>query len=62
MDEEGTIGERHQMENIDTTNTVLARFLEDKFNMLLKNLLSKSNYTVKNSWEFQKIMVTKHDT
>ena len=27
--------------------------------MILKNSLSKSNYTVKNSWEFQKIIVTK---
>ena len=27
--------------------------------MILENSLSKSNYTVKNSWEFQKIIVTK---
>ena len=27
--------------------------------MILKNSLSKLNYTVKNSWEFQKIIVTK---
>ena len=35
------------------------RFLEENFNMILKNSLSKSNYTVKNIWEFQKIIVTK---
>ena len=27
--------------------------------MILKNSLSKSNYTVKNSWKFRKIIVTK---
>ena len=41
-----------------TINTP-ARFLEQNFNMILKNSLPKSNYTVKNSWEFQKIIVTK---
>ena len=35
------------------------RFLEQYFNIILKNLLSKSNYTVKNIWDFQKITVTK---
>ena len=35
------------------------RFLQQNFNMVLKNSLSKSNYTLKNSWEFEKIIVTK---
>ena len=35
------------------------RFLEEYFNMILKNSLTKSNYTVKNSWEFNNIIVTK---
>ena len=43
---------------ISTINTP-TRFLEQNFNMILKNSLSKSNYTVKNSWEFPKIIVTK---
>ena len=30
------------------------RFLEPNFNMILKESLSKSNYTVKNSWKFRK--------
>ena len=32
---------------------------EQDFYMILKNALSKSNYTVKNSWEFQNMIVTK---
>ena len=43
---------------VSTINTP-TRFLEQSFNMILKNSLSKSNYTVKNSWESQKIIVTK---
>ena len=43
---------------VSTINTP-TRILEENFNMILKNSLSKSNYTVKNSWEFQKIIVTK---
>ena len=43
---------------ISTINTP-TRFLEPNFNMLLKESLSKSNYTVEYSWEFQKIIVTK---
>ena len=35
------------------------RFLEENFNIILKNSLSKSNYIVKTSWEFQNIIVTK---
>ena len=43
---------------ISTINTP-TRFLEQNFNMILNNSLPKLNYTVKNSWEFQKIIVTK---
>ena len=43
---------------ISTINTP-TRLLEQNFNMILKNSLSKSNYTVKNSGQFQKIIVTK---
>ena len=43
---------------ISTINTS-TRFLEQNFNMTLKNSLSKSNYTLKNNWGFQKIIVTK---
>ena len=43
---------------VSTINTPTG-FLEENFNMILNNSLSKSNYTVKNSWEFQKIIITK---
>ena len=43
---------------ISTTNTP-TRFLKQKFNMILKNSLPKSNYTVENIWEFQKIIAAK---
>ena len=43
---------------VSTINTP-TRFLKENFNMILNNSLSNSNYTVKNSWEFQKIIVTK---
>ena len=43
---------------VSTINTP-TRFLEENFNMIFKNSLSKSNYTVKNSWEFEKIIVPK---
>ena len=38
---------------VSTINTPTI-FLEQNFNMILKNSLSKSNYTVKNNWELQK--------
>ena len=41
-----------------TINTP-TRFLEENFNMILQNSLSKSSYTVKNNWYYQKIIVTK---
>ena len=44
--------------DVSTINTP-TRFLEQNFYTIVKNSLSKSNYTVKNSWEFQKIIVTK---
>ena len=44
---------------ISTINTPRTRFLEQNFNMILKNSLSKSNYNVTNNWEFQNIIVTK---
>ena len=43
---------------ISTINTP-TRFLEQNFNIILKNSLPKSNCTVKNNWGFQKIIVTK---
>ena len=43
---------------ISTINSP-TRFIGQNFNMILNNSLSKSNYTVKNSWKFQKIMITK---
>ena len=43
---------------VSTINTT-TRFLEENFNLILENSLSKSNYTDKNSWELQKIIVTK---
>ena len=43
---------------ISTINTPTI-FLEQNFNMILKDSLSKSNYTVKNSWEFQNNIVKK---
>ena len=47
------------MRLVTSTINTTTRFLEQNFNMILKNSLPKSNYTVKNSWEFQKIIVTK---
>ena len=43
---------------VSTINTPTS-FSEENFNTILKNSLSKSNYTDKNSWEFRKIIVTK---
>ena len=43
---------------VSTINTP-TKFLDQNFNMILKNSLPKSNYTVKNGWEFQMIIVTK---
>ena len=46
-------------ERVEICRFHISEFLEENFNIILKNSLSKSNYTVKNSWEFQKIIVTK---
>ena len=43
---------------VSTINTP-TRLLEQNLNIILENSLSMSNYTVKNSWEFQKIIITK---
>ena len=43
---------------VSTINTP-TRFLDQNFNIIVKNSLSNANYTVKNSWEFHKIIVTK---
>ena len=51
--------EKYSLRLVVWTINTPTRFLEKNFNMILKNSLSKSNYTFKNSWEFQKIIVTK---
>ena len=51
--------ENHPLRLVVSTINTPTKFLEKNFNMILENSLSKYNYTVKNSWEFQKIIVTK---
>ena len=48
----------YRLRLVISTINIPTRFLEQNFNMILKNSLPKSNYTVKNSWEFQKITNT----
>ena len=51
--------ESYPLKQVVSTINTPTRFLKQNFNMILKNSLSKSNYTVNNIWEFQKVIVTK---
>ena len=51
--------ENYSLRLVVSTIYTSTRFLEQNFNTILKNSLSMSNYTVKNNWEFQKIMIAK---
>ena len=53
--------ENYPLRPVTSTINTPTRFIGQNCNtcMILTNLLSKSNCTVKNNWEFQKILVTK---